>query len=71
MSKNSLIFENIFVEIVDGDAIEFRDTMIAHDVQMLPLSILHDPEGKEVWSASGSHDINEVKKELELIATPN
>ncbi len=36
-----------------------------------PLSILHDPEGKEVWSASEFHDINEVKKELELIATPN
>lgn len=68
MSKNRLVAENIFIEVVDGNAIEFRDIMIAHEVNMLPLSVLYDSEGNEVWSASGFHDINEVNKKLEQVA---
>lgn len=68
MVKNRLISENIVVEIVDADAIEFKDIIIAHNVQNKPLSILYDAEGRELWSTSGYHERDKVKEELERIA---
>lgn len=69
MAKNRLIANNIVVEILDADAKEFRDIIIAHKAHMKPVSILYDAEGNEVWSESGYHDSDKVKEELERIAT--
>jgi hypothetical protein len=68
MAKNRLIANNIVVELLYAEAREFRDIMIAHKAKMKPVSILFDADGNEVWSASGHHDSDEVKEELERIA---
>ena len=63
-----MIADNIFVELVDADAIEFKDIIIAHKVQNKPLSILYDAEVRELWSTSGYHERDKVKDELKRIA---
>jgi hypothetical protein len=37
-------------------------------VQNKPLSVLYYSEGNEVWSASGYHERDKVKEELEHVA---
>jgi len=64
--NNRILAENICVEIVNVN--NFLDVAKAHKATNAPLSILFDANGKEVWSASGHHDPDEVQKVLEKIA---
>jgi hypothetical protein len=64
--KNRMFAENICVEIVNVN--NFLAVAKAHKAVSAPLSILFDVNGKEVWSASGHHDPDDVQKELEKIA---
>lgn len=58
----------IIVLYVDGYAIDHGQIMLAHDVNMLPLSILYNFDGNEVWSAKEPHHREKAKEELEHIA---
>jgi thioredoxin-related protein len=68
MSGDNKLKESIYVEFVDGDAVEHRDIMLKHKVEMMPLSILYNVDGEEVWSVSGFHDSEIVEDELKKIA---
>jgi predicted CopG family antitoxin len=68
MSGDNKLKESIYVEFVNGDAVEHRAIMLKHKVEMLPLSILYNFDGEEVWSVSGFHDSEIVEDELKKIA---
>lgn len=52
----------IFLEVLNSE--DYLDLMREREVTMLPLSILYDTNGKEVYSAKGWHDFGRVQEEF-------
>jgi thioredoxin-related protein len=68
LAENAAIADNVFVEYI-ADSSLYLNIYKSHGATNMPVSILYNTNGKEVWHSSGYHDPEEVTAILEKAAS--